>query len=151
MAQVYLSKFIAITRDDSAAVFKGFKSGGDIITEQNTAASMQDLIKIESSDGNQQIFNEMKLIADATNFVAYDESGPAPTTGDLTYNNNFIALIIEQGATQEDVYLAGGDDIPARSDKLTFLAELRQIFGDGKFRIFQETVQIHTHAFVLVP
>lgn len=146
MSQVYLTPKIAIIRDSSAADWLGYTGSGAIIIEETVAATLQSVVIVESSDGNEKLFHEMKI----DNYQTYDETG-TPAPGDLTYLLNFIAIVKEDGATTWTAYKGSSTTIDFSSDKLTFLNTIRQAYGDGKFRIFQEIVQSHTHGFVLVP
>ena len=151
MAQAYEDKFIGIIRATTSANFEAFTASGTEIVEQTNATTLLNQLIVEQSDGNHQIYNETTLTTDANNTHIFDETAPSPPSGDFTYLNTFVALVKDKGATVFTVFTGSSTTVEFSNDKSTFLATLRQDFGDGKFRIFQQLVQAHTHTFTLVP
>jgi len=145
MSQAYLTKFIGVVRETSSANFELYKAGS-VVKEFTSSITAQNEIIIEKSDGNQKIFNEMKI----DNYQTFDETY-IPISGDLTYNATFVAMVKANSSAGWEAFTDDSSIIILQSDKNLLLTIVRQAYGDGLFRLFQEAVQVHTHGYITVP
>lgn len=147
MAQRYDNNFVSLIRTTSTAsldIKKNSNNDIEVTSDQNT---LQTNLVVEYGDNNQKIFRELTILTNNS----FDETY-TPVTGDLTYQaNSYIGLIQPVNATKFETYNAGGTTVAIQTDKNTLLDALKNNYGDGKFRVFQEVVQSHTHGFVLEP
>lgn len=150
MSQRYFETFIGVIRQSATESFTSYPYENSTIQEETVKETMQNSIIINYSDGNHEIYQEMVLIPDAVNYVIFDETY-TPVPLDPTYSTKFIALIKETSTSNWSVYTGTGQTIIFSVDKTTFLATLRQAYGDGTYRIFQKVVESAAHGFVVVP
>lgn len=151
MSQIYLITYIGIVKQTSGDKWEGHPIDKSNIDEFGSKLDAQNAVKLEHSDLNQAVYQEMKLIADNTLHTIYDETGAAPISGDQLYDQKFIALWKEKTGDPEQLYTGDGELLAISTDKLQFLSNLRGKFGDGLFRIFQILRQTHVHGFDLKP
>ena len=149
MAQVYYDKYISSVRSTQSGSWVAFPISGSTVGEYPSSSSIQSAVIVDSSGTNEIIFRE--LVITPPGYTTYDESGAAPSTGDLTYANSFIGLVRATASANFSIYTGSTNLIEFKNDKDTFLTELRAIYGDGNFRVFAEVVQSHSSSYILEP